>query len=108
MLYNIDVLQAKLKRGVRLGEYFPEYHDDWRVDATQAIIFFEGMFRQAAKRSGVGVGGGGGEVGWLVDVLRMRSNETGVLGRVTDSRRWDDPSVRAREVVFVLKNSGVL
>lgn len=101
ILDNIDLLQAKLKRGVPLRTNFPAYRDGWRTDDASAVIFFEGLFRAAAK-------GEEGSEGWLVDVLKVRSEEAGVLGRVTDARRWDGGEVRAREVVFGLMNEGVL
>lgn len=101
ILDNIDLLQAKLKRGVPLRTNFPAYRDGWRTDDASAVIFFEGLFRAAAK-------GEEGSEGRLVDVLKMRSEEAGVLGRVTDARRWDGGEVRAREVVFGLMNEGVL
>lgn len=101
ILDNIDLLQAKLKRGVPLRTNFPAYRDGWRTDDASAVIFFEGLFRAAAK-------GEEGSEGWLLDVLKVRSEEAGVLGRVTDARRWDGGEVRAREVVFGLMNEGVL
>lgn len=101
ILDNIDLLQAKLKRGVPLRTNFPAYRDGWRTDDASAVIFFEGLFRAAAK-------GEEGSEGWLVDVLKVRSGEAGVLGRVTDARRWDGGEVRAREVVFGLMSEGVL
>ncbi|KAK0752862.1 hypothetical protein B0T18DRAFT_3299 [Schizothecium vesticola] len=105
ILHNVDLLQAKLKRGVPLRTNFPAYRDGWRTDDASAVIFFEGLFRQAAKQEGEGAGGEGE---WLVDVLKVRSGEAGVLGRVTDARRWDGGEVRAREVVFGLQSEGVL
>lgn len=104
ILDNIDLLQAKLKRGVPLRTNFPAYRDGWWTDDASAVIFFEGLFRAAAK----GEGDGSGAEGWLVDVLKVRSGEAGVLGRVTDARRWDGGGVRAREVLFGLMSEGVL
>lgn len=104
ILDNVDLLQAKLKRGVPLRTNFPAYRDGWWTDDASPVIFFEGLFRAAAK----GEAEGSGAEGWLVDVLKVRSEEAGLLGRVTHARRRDGREVRAREVMFGLRSEGVL